>query len=229
MAKVIAVEIDVHEPEPLGWGELPVMRNSLETGDYILWRDDGHKVIVERKAADDLLGSIADGRVFQQVARLAELANETNWCYVMVTGSIERSVDNRAITKRGVTGWSFNSINGALLTFQEVGVSVAFGDDGNLAHDLITLAERSHSGVKVSPKREIALFSPEAVFLAGIPGIGEKRAAEIMKRAANNLAHALIWITDTNAGDSGWNAIKSRAKEFLGLAENETLEIMNHE
>jgi ERCC4-type nuclease len=225
MAKIVAVEIDVHEPTPKGWGELPVVKHSLETGDYKLWRDDGHVVIVERKAVSDLLGSIADGRVFQQVARLAELASETTWVYVMVTGEIE-TLDNRVVTKRGVTGWNFRSVNGALLTMQEVGVPVAFGDDGTLAQDLITLAERSHNGVKVSPKRDIALISTAAAFLAGIPGIGEKRAVEIVQRAAGNLAHALIWLTDTDAGDKGWNAIKSNAKAFLGLAEDERLEIM---
>jgi len=225
MAKVVAVEIDIHEPEPKGWGELPVVKHSLETGDYKLWRDDGHVVIVERKAVSDLLGSIADGRVFQQMARLAEMSSDTVWTYVMVTGEIE-TLDNRVVTQRGVTGWNFRSVNGALLTMQEVGVSVAFGDDSTLAQDLITLAERNHSGVKVSPKREIALISQEAAFIAGIPGIGEKRGADIMKRAAGNIAHALIWVTDTEAGHQGWNAIKRRAKKFLGLAEDERLEVM---
>lgn len=225
MAKVVAIEIDIHEPEPRGWRELPVMKHSLETGDYKLWRDDGHIVIVERKTVNDLLGSIADGRVFQQVARLAKLSNDTTWVYIIVTGEIE-TLDNHIATKRGVTGWNFRSINGALLTMQETGVLVAFGDDSTLAQDLITLAERNHSGVKVSPKREIALISQEAAFLAGIPSIGKKRGVEIVKRAAGNLADALIWLTDTEAGDAGWNAIKRNAKEFLGLGEGETLEKM---
>jgi hypothetical protein len=230
-AKIMFVEIDANEPQWIDrqFGNIITERKSLKTGDYILWRDDGIKIMFERKATNDLLGSIADNGVFAQSARMAEMVSPSLWAYVIVTGEIQSANDgtSRALTEgRGVTGWNFRSINGALQRFQEIGLLVAFGADDTLAQDMITIAERNKSGILIHPKREFALISPEAAFLAGIPGIGEKRAVEIAKRAAGNLSHALIWLTDTDAGDKGWVAIKSKAKAFLGLADDERLEII---
>lgn len=238
MAEIMYIEIDKHEP---AWAKIPdIWKNkkgeiilseesNMREGDYRLYRDDLHTVIIERKEISDLMGSIADGRVFQQVARLAELAKDPDtFCYVLVTGKI-RAQDQKMVTRRGVTKWDLASINGAICEIQEVGVTVAFGDDANLAQTLITIAERNHSGVRVTPKRDIALISEAAAFLTGLPGIGEKRAIQIMEMANSNISHALIWLTDTDAGDKGWHAIKRKAKEFLGLADNETLEISRHD
>ena len=230
MTKLSAVQIDSREPkwaQRLSFGDsVPTVVSTLETGDYHLWRDDGDIVIIERKDAGDLLGSIADGRIFEQAARLSQLDN--NWVYVLVTGALS-DISGKVLTDKRMTGWDYNSVMGALLTVQEMGVAVTFGSDDTLADDLQRIAERSHGSVRVSPRRDTSLVSDKAAVLMSIPGIGETKASELLGRSLNDLADAISYALD----DTIENSVKligektqAKIREFFGLEENELLEVI---
>ena len=47
-------------------------RETLETGDYQMFTEDGFEVIMERKTVPDLIGSLMSGRLEEQMRRLSE-------------------------------------------------------------------------------------------------------------------------------------------------------------
>ena len=59
----------------------------LETGDYMFEnRDTDEAVIFEYKTMKDFLGSVSDGRIWEQVKRMND---EFNWNFIVIEGTIE--------------------------------------------------------------------------------------------------------------------------------------------
>lgn len=59
----------------------------LETGDYMFEnRDTDEAVIFEYKTMKDFIGSVSDGRIFEQVKRMND---EFDWSFVVIEGTIE--------------------------------------------------------------------------------------------------------------------------------------------
>jgi len=226
---VIAITIDSKEPpwvKQMKFGDIQTAVISMPTGDFQLWLDDGHSIVIERKTSDDFLGSVRDGRIFNQVMRLTEMRNKSTWVYLLITGALMQSKNGYAISERGETGWSWASVNGAMLTIQEMGVPISYArSDSELEKSILALGGRSHGSVQVAPHREIELVSEKAAFLMSIPGIGEKRACEILSKADNNLAHALSWLVDTELTTVG-KKLQENVRGFFGLQENETMEVL---
>jgi ERCC4-type nuclease len=234
---IMAITIDSREPDwvkNLKFGGAAIAVAPLPTGDAMIWLDDGQVLMIERKASDDFLGSIKDGRLFAQAVRLTEdrLAEQLNgqsittWPYVMITGMLRPSGKNLAITDRGETEWNWDSVNGAILTLQELGVFVSFArDDGDYERAVMALSNRARGDVKVFPARSFELVSQQAAFLMGLPGIGEERSAQVLHWADGNLSHALIGLVDPQIKTPVGKAVQSGIRRFLGLAENNTIEL----
>ncbi len=233
MVKIMAIEIDSKEP---AWAkrlnftdEIVTTVSNMKTGDYKLWLDNGDIVIIERKKSDDFLGSVADDRIFNQVARLAEMRSETTHVYLLVTDFLHHMQNGFTQSNRGGTGWRWNSVNGALLTIQEMGVPVSFGSDNRLESSILMLGNRKHSPVKVAPHREIEMVSEKAAFLMGIPNVGDVKASAILQLSNSNLSHALMGITDIelpNIRKKVGAKTQDKIRAFLGLKENERLEVV---
>lgn len=231
-----AVLIDSREPswvQKLNFGCQLHSVIELPVGDVQAVTDDGHTLLIERKTADDLLGSMKDERLFPQMARLAEgrldeLINgkpPTQWPYLVICGPLTPNADGHIATERGQTVWLYTSVMGALLSIQEMGIFVVFSTD--FEQTVISLGKRSREGVqKILPPRPGILLGPGSAILASLPGIGTERAVELMRWSNNNVAHALVGLTDPEISCPIGEATRRRIRATLGLTDNQTIELV---
>ena len=225
-----AFMIDNREPawiQKLALGGAPVAVMMLDAGDVHIACDDGALVVVERKTPDDLLSSIADGRIFAQVARMLEISRFT---YVVVTGEIRPSANGYAITERGETGWNFTSVQGALLSMQELGAMIftCNGDDA-FEHAVMTIASRKHKAMPIRPARAAELLSPAATVLCSLPSIGPERAHAALDHCGSG-AWALATLTQPTERIPGVPpAATQNIRTALGLKQDEILAVLTQE
>lgn len=195
------ITIDSREPD-LGLSfsdEWLIQKKELEAGDFEILTAEGHCILIERKTASDLLSSIADGRLLSQTARMKGI---TPWSYLVIEGFMEPTYKGLVSLNDETTKWTWASVQGALMTVQELGVFITscIGHDSDLVPTVELIAKRSRKEVPIIPARAPYLFSPGELILSSLPGIGVKRAAKLMKVFNGNVALALTALTD--AGDN---------------------------
>lgn len=187
---------------------------TLPCGD--IWLDN---LIVERKEPPDLLESIKDGRLFNQAA---EMRAEAEWCYLLIMGQIHWGADGKIIG----TGWNFRAIEGALLTVQELGVSVVHAQSSNdLAASLAWIATRERGRIMpLAPRRFGIPMLPSTEALAALPGIGPERAHTLLGEHGD-LTQALVCLLDPACQIPGIGPkTKEKIRELFNLAQGETLQ-----
>lgn len=85
----------------------------LDTGDYIF--DNGEeKICFEYKTVRDFIGSVSDGRIWEQVKRMND---EFNWGFVVIEGTIEdlqRENKRRMLQQNTGRPFSLNQFYGAI-------------------------------------------------------------------------------------------------------------------
>jgi len=193
---ITGLMIDQREPDwvkALKWGNVPALITLLDAGDVWATTDDGTMLCIERKTPSDFLGSIKDDRLFTQVYGMKQ---HTPWVYVVITGHFE--TDPLGMVKlNGVsTGWNWASVQGALLQVQELGAFVVFAMcDQDFERTVLRLGEHDRGPVKVRAEREALTISVAEQILTALPGIGEQRAAAILKYAGS-AGWALCYLTD---------------------------------
>ncbi len=235
---ITAVLIDSREPtwvQKLSFGGVPTSVIQLDYGDIQAVTDDGHLLSIERKAADDLIGTLREERLFPQIARLAEpridqhINNQslTYWPYLIITGEFRTGSGGKVITERGETGWSWTAIQGALLNIQEMGVFVIqCANDQDFENCVIGLGKRKREGIqKILPPRPAMLLGPGTAFLASLPGIGPDRAMGLMNWAGNLPAHAIAGLTDLEIPAPVGEGTRRRIRQMLGLRDTQMLDI----
>jgi ERCC4-type nuclease len=228
-----SVIIDSREPnhiQALKFGGTPKITMQLETGDLWVATDDGEMLIIERKTPSDLLGSIKDGRLFQQVAAMRE---KSKWCYLMITGALAHTLDGHVITDNRTTQWRWDDLQGALLTCQELGVSlVVCQSDQHYEEAVLRLARRDRKAVKaIEPRVEPHVLTEQEKVLISLPGIGVERAGLLLGEHGS-VAYSLAWLTwlDSFAEVSGiGNGTKHSVRRALGLKPEEWLAVMDAE
>ena len=161
----------------------------LPCGDAWLQCEDA-LIIVERKTTSDFLESIKDGRLFNQVSEMLKLSQ---WSYVAIEGVFQPYADG-IIAGDQLRQWSFAAIEGAKLSIQELGCGVIHYMD-SFDECLKQLAGRARGSVKIPPRREGYVFSPQEATLASLPGIGSKKAVEYLQLFKGNLALTLMALT----------------------------------
>ena len=175
----------------------------------------------------DLLGSISDGRLFDQASRMAKASP---WSYVVVTEiPIVRS--GFVWTSGRITKWRWASVMGALLTVQEMGIGVMFlYTPERYKAALIRLAQRSRGDVRPQHKREGVLATAGEAILSSLPGISEVRAQALLDHCGS-AAWALAYL----AGDGGGEvpgvgpATRDSARKALGLDDELILTVISKE
>lgn len=241
MPNITALMVDSREPEwvkALKFGGIPCMVTALETGDVQAVTDDGCTLVFERKTLQDFLGSIADERLFTQCARMTESKNAqiaagapiTSWPYLVITDAITCGHDGKVISDRGVTGWSYASVMGTILSIQEMGLHVVWCN-GQLDYEdcILRIGKRNRTPeMKISAPRPARMLGPKVDFLTGLPGIGDENATKILEWSGNNVAHALTGLTDMEIKTPIGLPVRRRIRDLLGLDANETLEIILH-
>lgn len=208
MAQIAMTRIDSREPDwikRLTFNGTALPAEMLPNCDLEIWTDDGHVISIERKTPGDLLGTLSSERLFPQMDRLVEeRINDqyngrpvTHWPYLMITGELGCSADGHVITDRGETGWSWASVQGALLTVQEMGIFVTYcKNDADYEAACMRLVNRPRGELKILPARPAIALGAQAGFLCSLPGIGVESFAPIMEWAGGNLATALVGLTD---------------------------------
>ena len=220
-----AVILDSREPawvQNLTFGDVPVSVAPLTAGDAWLATEDA-VIIVERKTFSDLLGSIQDGRLFDQAARMVKLSP---WCYLVVQGW----ASNQGVFPTAFgDGWTVHRVEGALATVQQMGiVAVRIGALRQDYHDaLLWLAGRKRGDVEITaPRRKAVMQSPGERILCALPGISEVRAQALLDHCAT-AAWALTYLTGEGGGKvhGVGPATKEAARQALGLEDTQILAV----
>lgn len=144
----------------------------IEEGDYVV---EG-QFVVERKTLTDFGRSLLDGRLFSQVARLAQSSRRG----VMVLEGTAQDIRALNVTR--------DSLQGALIT-----VSVFYGipilraqDPAETARLILYLARQARrvasGGVARHGYRPKGSRARQLFVLQGLPGIGPGRAAKLLNR-----------------------------------------------
>jgi ERCC4-type nuclease len=224
-----AIMVDSREPkwvQDLQFGGIPTTVEYLEQGDIMAAADDGELILVERKTPDDFLNSLRQDRVMLQ---LANMLTVTRWSYLMITGEFKLGVNGEVVTNR-VTGWNWDSVQGAILSIQEMGIYVVQcqGDD-DYEDAIIRLGNRDRSEVMpIPPAKQPHVYSQAEAVLTALPGIGFKRLQSVLEASGGSAAWALSLLTNIDElqdfpgvsyGD------RQRIRNILGLKRNEILAI----
>ena len=231
---VSAIMIDQREPDYIKAQFPDAAVTLLETGDAWVACDDGHILLIERKTSDDLLNSLKDGKLLEQISRLVDKRinqqlqgkPQTYWPYLVITGTLSPDHSGNAFTGRQ-TGWNWNAVQGALLTIQEMGCYVAHCSmDTKYADFVKMLANRKHDNqVDILPQKQPIPVDAKSVFLMGLPGIGLERARQILDWSGGILAHAIAGLTDLEIKSPVGDVTRQKIRAFLGLQDKQTIEL----
>jgi ERCC4-type nuclease len=227
---VIAAFIDSREPQwvqQLGFGGAMTAVTTLDTGDLLVTTDDGTLLAIERKTPADLLNSLQDGRLWDQLARLTRVSR---WSYLLVTGEMVRGLDGKVVVEGRATGWAWAAVQGALLQAQEIGAFVVHcAGDEDYEPAVLRLAARSHKAeMLVQPARETRLLSEAERILTALPGIGLERVVSLVEYAGSP-AWALQYLTDLSIEGQVTGigpGIKKTIRKALGLKEGQELAVI---
>lgn len=229
-----AIMIDQREPEHIRQQFPDAAVTLLETGDAWVACDDGHILLIERKTSDDLLNSLRDGRLLEQVSHLVENRinqqlqgkAQTYWPYLIITGTLSPDHNGKVYTGR-VTGWAWNAVQGALLTVQELGCYVVHcPSDTEYAETIKMLGNRNRKEViDILPQKEALPVDAKSVFLMGLPGIGLERARQILEWSGGILAHAIAGLTDLGIKSPVGDTTRQKIRGFLGLENGQSVEL----
>jgi len=227
---ITAAFVDSREPEwvqKLAFNGAMTAVTALDHGDLLATCDDGSLLAVERKTSGDLLGSLADDRLWPQ---LADIRAQTPWAYLVVCGRLEPATNGNTLTDRGETKWPWASVQGALLKVQELGVMVVHcASDQDYESTVIRLSARSHSDtVVVTPAKSPKLLSEGEQVLLSLPGIGPEKVGAIMDYCGT-AAWALQFLTNLDSVERvpGIGAgIKKKIRAALGLQPEQELAVV---
>jgi len=177
----------------LTFGGVPTMVMKLDAGDLMASCDDGAQLLSERKTPSDLLSTLRSKRFLPQVEKMVGI---TPWTYVVITGQLYRDRDGKVTVKgAGHTGWNYDSVQGALLTAQEMSAGVIYCGPDDYEAAVIRLCNRDRGTVRVKSPREGYLLKDGEAALAALPGIGPERVQALMAEF-KTVGDALEWLTD---------------------------------
>ena len=222
-----SVLIDHREPphvQRLAFDGATVAVTQLACGDIWVAAADGNLLIIERKTADDLLTSIADGRLFDQAASMTAMSP---WSYIAVEGTLAPAASGKTLADGAPVNWRWASVQGALQTVQELGVAVVYlsGSD-ELAPYIERLARRDRGPVRVGGVRKPELLAPGMALLMALPGVGPDRAKTMLEQAGT-AAFALSILTDDTLNLIGiGKETRAKVRETLGIPADCKLEIV---
>lgn len=182
-----------------------VLIKRLKTGDYLV-----DNLVIERKSFQDFCVSITDGRLFRQAARLVGMSEQP----LII---LEKDIDDCL----QMTNISPESIQGALITItlifkipvlysqspEETAKTILFAAKQLKRSSYLNNMYPRHNGKnKPSKKQKI-----QSHVLQGFPGIGPKRAQELLKKfgtlsAIFNASHQQL-ADVAGMGKSGINKI----------------------
>lgn len=145
-----------------------LVKVKLEVGDYV-----AGEFLFERKSTSDFVNSIIDGRLFTQASLLVKSGLRPA---VIVEGDLWDELSHREIHQ--------NAVLGAQLALLAMGVGLIYSEGPAQTGSLICLAaKRGERRVRVPTVRKTEnIREAQIAFLSALPGIGPKRAEELLKK-----------------------------------------------
>ncbi len=220
-----AVLIDSREADwvkALTFGCSSVAVAMLDTADLWLTCSDGALVLVERKTTSDLLNTLRDDRLFPQLQAMRE---RSAWSYLAICGTLYPGPAGKCYADGRESGWNWASVQGALLTAQEIGIHVLHvATDLDYEPAVIRLGNRERSPLRVAPAREIGMLSEAEIVLTSLPGIGEQTATKLVEYCGS--AANALWALTLEEGPQipgVGSGIKRKVRRALGLEDGLSL------
>jgi DNA excision repair protein ERCC-4 len=151
----------------------------LKVGDYIL----SSEIAVERKTVSDLVTSVFDGRIFDQIRHLTEVHHRP---ILLIEGTLKEltSLTDRVGAVYGALGHLIANYPLTLLVSDSLQES---------CHLLASIAEHAAKGpvrgplLKKQPKSKDNVLG-QLRLVASLPGVGEKLAKRLLERFGSPLA-----------------------------------------
>ena len=197
-----------------------ITEEALSTGDYVF--TNGEKSFaVEYKSVPDLIGSIKNKSLFEEVSNMA---NDHDGCILAISGNIVAEINNLwAVTNSKMNlnkyySYTYNSVWGSIYRVMAMQIPVLISnEDERTFFSLKNIAEKffdgkTYAGTCRTPK--ISNVNPCNIVLASIKGIGEKKANDIVDYLQLNLPRM-------------WNASAADFARVKGISMKEGEEIYN--
>ena len=220
-----AVAPEIHRALESEFKNLIITR--LDCGDLFVLLNTGI-VLIERKTPSDLLASIGDGRVFEQVRGMVESAR---FVFVVVHGTLAYTHDGKAVADGRVTGWNPWSIEMALVALQAAGAIVVQTNAGGYVETVKRLLAWCENADERWVKRKVIHWLPSEAkrdFLTQLPGVGGQRIDTLVECYGDRPLIELLRRASTPSSDLPrlWgNGTVAKIREFLGLRGTQTIEI----
>ena len=162
---------------------IPLVVEMMQFGDY-KWEHGGVKFGIERKAKTDLLSSLTNGRINAQLRGMIDTYDVP---ILLIEGWIEGHGKNVNVGKwKYQSGWNYSALFNLLLEFQMAGIFLTFSPyERETAKRIVSLykwtSHDEHQSLSRNKLISIKEDAPMVTTLATFPGIGHKRARELMK------------------------------------------------
>lgn len=229
-----------------------VITTVLPCADINIPLDDGGVLAIERKTCNDFLSSIADGRIFEQVERMAQNAKYSAF---IVTGYFTYGEKNDMVfVDSKQTNWKGSAVRSTIRVIQYSGCAIEFCPVSrfpDIIAELYTTVNKPDERRGIQ-KHRIITFPPvddRIEFLAQLPGVQLLLAERLLNWAGmmdgvppdedgntyGTLASALHWLSilsqiDKKSRPKGWGAaLIFTLRKFLGLNSNQYIKVQEEQ
>lgn len=202
MNKILCT-IDSREKERITYAKrffdkyMPITAELL-TGDFMFEKHDtGECVIFEYKTMKDFIGSVSDGRIFEQVKRMN---NDFDWNFVVVEGTIEdlkRENKRRMLQKNTGRPFSLSQFYGAISRLNCYTTVVQCHNQAQAFNYMEKQMLKIFDDVPLLKHVKIDDDNPVLNYLCCINGINYKTANLIVNEYNIKNLHELIVIANT--------------------------------
>ena len=223
---ITALMVDTFMPPSTSYGGIVVSNASLGDDVTVLGLcDDGTMLAVLCLDFDKLLTWLRTDSLFQRIEKLKQ---RSEWAYVYLVGSARPDAQGLAIINGHATKWSWNAIQGAIISMQELGIIVGYvADEAQFGEAVQLLGKRQRTTKRHKALRNFETYSPCEEMLLALPGIGEKLMIELVQSYGNFL-WALMGLTDPDIKTPGiGEKSKAAIRNALGLKTDEQIAVVS--
>ena len=189
--------------------------------DVTLLCRDGASLAVHYHNPQTLLSAIRTNTLNPALIRLK---SASAWAYLVVGGVMVPNADGKIRLGKTSTGVSWDVVQQALMTAQEMGVTVlTLPHADSVPTALLQLAIRPRTAVRALPLRDGLFYEPGMQVLLGLPGISEAKAEALLDHCGT-AATALLALTSAYTSVPGLAPdLQTAVRTALGLPDGMAL------